>query len=44
MCLGGHWKRIEKVEDVLKMGQEVDVKIIGIDKDGKIKLSRKVLL
>ena len=37
-------KRVEKVEDVLKMGQEVDVKIIGIDKDGKIKLSRKVLL
>jgi polyribonucleotide nucleotidyltransferase len=37
-------KRIERVEDVLKMGQEVDVKIIGIDKDGKIKLSRKVLL
>ena len=37
-------KRVEKVEDVLKMGQELDVKIIGIDKDGKIKLSRKVLL
>jgi len=39
------WKRIKAVEDVLKEGQEVEVKVIGIDeKSGKIKLSRKVLL
>ena len=39
------WKRIENVEDVLKEGQEIDVKLISIDpKSGKLKLSRKVLL
>lgn len=38
-------KRIENVEDVLKQGDEVTVKLIGIDpKNGKMKLSRKVLL
>ena len=39
------WKKVAKVEDVLKEGQEVEVKIIDIDpKTGKIKLSRKDLL
>ncbi|MCB0430825.1 MAG: polyribonucleotide nucleotidyltransferase [Flavobacteriales bacterium] len=39
------WKRLETVESALKEGDEVEVKIIGIDpKTGKIKLSRKVLL
>jgi polyribonucleotide nucleotidyltransferase len=39
------WKKINKVEDVLKEGQEIEVKIIDIDpKSGKIKLSRKELL
>jgi len=39
------WKRVEKVEDVLKEGDMVDVKLIDIDKKtGKLKLSRKVLL
>ena len=39
------WRKIDKVEDVLKEGQEVEVKIIDIDpKTGKIKLSRKELL
>jgi polyribonucleotide nucleotidyltransferase len=39
------WRKINKVEDVLKEGQEIDVKIIDIDpKTGKIKLSRKELL
>jgi polyribonucleotide nucleotidyltransferase len=39
------WKKVAKVEDVLKEGQEVEVKIIDIEpKTGKIKLSRKVLL
>lgn len=37
-------RRIDKVEDVLSLGQEVEVKVIGIDKEGKIRLSRKVLL
>lgn len=39
------WKRIEKVEDVLKVGDEIEVKLIEIDrKTNKLKLSRKVLL
>jgi polyribonucleotide nucleotidyltransferase len=39
------WRKIQNVEDVLKEGQEVEVKIIDIDpKSGKIKLSRKELL
>ncbi|MDD4149530.1 MAG: polyribonucleotide nucleotidyltransferase [Bacteroidales bacterium] len=39
------WKRIKTVEEVLKEGQEIEVKVIGIDeKTHKIKLSRKVLL
>ncbi|MBN2070662.1 MAG: polyribonucleotide nucleotidyltransferase [Candidatus Krumholzibacteriota bacterium] len=37
-------KRINNVEDVLKLGQELEVKVIGIDREGKIRLSRKVLL
>ena len=38
-------KRVEKVEDVLKEGDKVRVKLIDIDpKTGKFKLSRKVLL
>lgn len=39
------WKRIENVEDVLKEGDEIRVKLIGIDKQtGKFKLSHKVLI
>lgn len=39
------WHRIKSVKDILKVGQEVDVKLIDIDpKTGKLKLSRKVLL
>jgi polyribonucleotide nucleotidyltransferase len=39
------WKKVQKVEDVLKEGDEVEVKLIDIDpKTGKLKLSRKVLL
>ena len=33
--------RVEKVEDVLAVGDEVTVKVIGIDEKGRIKLSRK---
>ena len=37
-------QRVEKVEDVLSMGDELEVKCIGVDPQGKIKLSRKALL
>ena len=38
-------KRIEKVEDVLREGDKIKVKLIGIDsRSGKLKLSRKVLI
>jgi len=36
--------RVERVEDVLNVGDEVEVKVVNIDKDGKIRLSRRVLL
>ncbi len=37
--------RVNAVEDVLKEGQEVEVKLIDVDKaSGKLKLSRKALL
>jgi polyribonucleotide nucleotidyltransferase len=39
------WRRLDSVEEVLKEGDEIEVKLIGIDpKTGKFKLSRKVLL
>ena len=39
------WKRVENAEDFAKEGDEVEVKLIGIDeRTGKLKLSRKVLL
>ena len=34
-------KRVAKVEDVLNVGDEILVKVIEIDNQGKIKLSRK---
>jgi polyribonucleotide nucleotidyltransferase len=37
-------RRINRVEDVLKLGDEVDVKVLGIDDRGKVKLSRKAAL
>ena len=37
-------ERINKVEDVLHIGDEVEVKCIEIDNSGKVRLSRKVLL
>ncbi len=37
-------KRVEKVSDVLKEGDEIKVKVIDVDKSGKIKLSRKETL
>ncbi len=39
------WKRVESAEEVLKEGEEVEVKLIGFDdKTGKLKLSRRALL
>lgn len=39
------WKRVENVEDVLKTGDEVKVKLIEVDpKSGKLRLSRKALI
>ncbi len=37
-------KRVARVEDVLKLGDTVTVKVIGIDPEGKIRLSRKAIL
>jgi len=37
-------KRVERVEDVINEGDMVLVKVIGIDREGKIKLSRKQAL
>ena len=34
-------ERVEKVEDVLKIGDEIIVKVIEIDEQGRINLSRK---
>ena len=39
------WERLEKMDGVMEVGEEVTVKLIGIDKKtGKFRLSRKVLL
>jgi polyribonucleotide nucleotidyltransferase len=37
-------KRVAKVSDVLKEGDEVDVKVLDVDNRGRIRLSRKALL
>ena len=37
-------ERVKKVEDVVKIGDEITVKVIEIDKQGRVNLSRKVLL
>ncbi|MBS2021820.1 MAG: S1 RNA-binding domain-containing protein, partial [Deltaproteobacteria bacterium] len=36
--------RVKKVEDVLKEGDEVMVKVVSVDRQGKIRLSRKEAL
>jgi polyribonucleotide nucleotidyltransferase len=39
------WNKTEKVEDVLNIGDEVEVKLLEIDaKTGKMRLSRKALI
>lgn len=37
-------ERVAKVEDVVKIGDIIAVKVIGIDEKGRVDLSRKVLL
>ena len=37
-------ERVEKVEDVVKVGDEIAVKVIEIDRQGRVNLSRKELL
>ncbi len=36
--------RVERVNDVMKEGDEVEVKVLSIDRDGKIRLTRRELL
>ncbi len=37
-------KRVERVEDVIKMGDEIWVKCLGVDEKGRVKLSRKAAM
>jgi polyribonucleotide nucleotidyltransferase len=37
-------ERVAKVEDVVAIGDEIQVKVIEVDKQGRVNLSRKVLL
>jgi len=39
------WRRVDRVEDVLKEGEVIDFQVVGKDpRTGKLKLSRRVLL
>jgi polyribonucleotide nucleotidyltransferase len=38
------WSRVGKVEDVVKIGDELEVKVIEIDQMGRVNLSHKVML
>ena len=38
------WERLETMDGVLKEGDKLEVKLLDVDKQGKMKLSRKVLL
>jgi polyribonucleotide nucleotidyltransferase len=38
------WKRVDNVDEVLKLGDEFDVKIIEVDREGRVRFSRKALL
>jgi polyribonucleotide nucleotidyltransferase len=38
------YERTENVADVLNEGDEVDVKVLSVERDGKIRLSRRALL
>ena len=36
--------RVKRTEDIVQMGDEIWVKVIGIDDKGRVKLSRKVAM
>jgi polyribonucleotide nucleotidyltransferase len=38
------WKRVERVEDEVKEGDEIEVKVMELDSQGRVNLSRKALL
>ena len=38
------WNRLQTVEEELQEGQEIEVKLLDMDRDGKMKLSRRILL
>jgi polyribonucleotide nucleotidyltransferase len=39
------WRKVDKVEDVVKVGEEVTVKLLEVDeRSGKLRLSRKALI
>ncbi len=38
------WQRIKRVDEVLQVGQKIQVKLMGFDNNGRLRLSRKVLL
>lgn len=37
-------KRVERVEDVLKEGDDIEVKVLEVDSSGKMRLSRKAVI
>ncbi|HRK03300.1 MAG TPA: S1 RNA-binding domain-containing protein, partial [Oligoflexia bacterium] len=37
-------QRVNNVRDILKEGEKLDVKVLEVDRNGKIRLSRKALL
>ncbi|NNE42671.1 MAG: S1 RNA-binding domain-containing protein, partial [Gemmatimonadetes bacterium] len=37
-------ERVEKVEDICQEGDLLTVKVIDVDRDGKVRLSRKAVL
>jgi polyribonucleotide nucleotidyltransferase len=39
-----NWDHIKNVEDVLQVGDPIQVKLLAIEDNGKLRLSRKVLL
>lgn len=38
------WERVDSVESVMNLGDEVEVSISNVDREGRIRLSRKALL
>ena len=37
-------ERVARVEDVVQVGDEIDVKVVEIDRQGRVNVSHKVLL